>query len=134
MNKHFTPLVAEDETVWFTHKNKNITALMYALITHANRKRGAWKGISIGRGEWVLSQKGFAEKFNVSISTLRYTLKQLEKMGLIKLETHEGFNGFTKVSILHYDDYVLSEKAEQGPEYRQYQEGMEIEDGEIIQF
>lgn len=139
MNKHFTSFLVDEieETTWYTHKNKNFTALMFVLILHANRKRGAWMGIDIKRGEWVFSQIRLSHDIGMTQSTLSYSLKQLEKMGLIKLETHEGKNGYTKVSILKYDDYVLTEKAEKSEEeqeYPQYQRGMELEEGQVYQF
>jgi len=107
-NGNFVPYSRESipETVWYTNRNKNITAVMFALLLDAKYKNGAWKGIKVNRGDIILSCSKYAERLGMSASTMAYTLEQLEKLGEIKVETKPGFYGYTKVSILKYDNYV----------------------------
>ena len=107
-NGNFVPYSRESipETTWYTNRNKNITAVMFALLLDAHYKKGAWYGIPLNRGDVLFSSKKYAERLGIPEKTLSYTLKQLEKLGEIKLESKSGFNGYTKVSILKYDNYV----------------------------
>lgn len=79
---------------------------MYTLILEAQYKKGAWHGVSVNRGDVVIGIKKFADRLNMAEKTLAYSLEQLAQLGEIKLETKTGFNGYTKVSILNYDNYV----------------------------
>ena len=103
------------ETTWYTNKNKTLSFLMFALITDAKYRNGAWHGIEVKRGDVVLGISHYANALGMDRSTLAYNLKELEKLGAIKLETKKGFNGYTRVSVLHYDDYVMKPSGKEKP-------------------
>lgn len=107
-NGNFVPYsrASIPDTTWFTNKNKTLSFLMFVLLLDAHYKKGAWYGIPINRGEVVFGCQRYAERLGMNEKTLIYSLKQLEKLGEIKVETKTGFNGYTKVSILKYDNYV----------------------------
>ena len=107
-NGNYVPFSREmpPDTTWYTNKNKTLGFVMFALILDAKYKNGAWNGVSVNRGDVVFGRGKYATKLGMNEKTLAYSLVQLEKLGEIKVETKPGWNGYTKVSILKYNDYV----------------------------
>lgn len=95
---------------WQWHDNPIMVSLFVHLLLLANYEDKEWHGIIIQRGQLVTGRKALAHIVGVSEQQVRTCLARLEETGEIALEST---NKFTIVTILKYDSYQQSLKAEQ---------------------
>ncbi len=86
---------------WYTESN---TFRLYVhFLLKVNFKQKCWRGIDINIGEFVTSLDKLHSELNMSIQTIRTSLKRLEKSGYIKVKTT---NRYTLIKLMDSDVYT----------------------------
>ena len=88
------------EWEWYTDPN-TMRVFIHCLIK-ANWRQKEWKGITIERGSFITSGDKLSDQLNLSRKQILTSLKKLKKTGEISTK---GYNKFTLISIVKYDDY-----------------------------
>lgn len=99
---------------WFADAD-TLKLFLYLLLT-ANYEEKKWKGITIQRGQVVISTEDLAQRLKSTRQKIRTQLKRLETSGTIALQ---ATNKFTLVTICNYDNYQESSTAEQPTDNQQ---------------
>lgn len=100
---------------WFSGENM-LKAWIWLLLS-ANYEDKRWNGITIRRGQMVLSLSRMADSLGISVQQARTILMRLKSTGEI---TSESTNRYTIVTISKYDTYQESDKV--GVEFEQQAE------------
>ena len=95
-----------DEWEWFG--DSDMVKLFIFLLIRANYEEKSWRGITIGRGQFVTSFAGLSEAANM---TMQKTRTCIDKLKSTKEITCRATNRFTIITICNYDNYQ-SEKEE----------------------
>jgi len=85
---------------WEWYQDSNTFRLYIHLLLHANYTDKKFRGTLVRRGEFITSQKGLADKLNLSIQNIRTALKKLKTSGYI---TVNPTGKYTHVTLLEYD-------------------------------
>jgi len=94
---------------WEWYTDSNTMRLFIHCLIKANWKDKDWRGIVIKRGSFVTSQEGISNELDLSRKQIITSLKKLKKTGEI---VTKGYNKFTLVTIVKYDDYQKMIKQE----------------------
>lgn len=87
---------------WEWYADSNTMRLFIHCLIKANWREKQWKGITIERGSFVTSGDNLSHQLNLSRKQILTSLKKLKKTGEISTK---GYNKFTLVTIVKYDDY-----------------------------
>ncbi|MFV1449128.1 helix-turn-helix domain-containing protein [Maribacter sp. HS] len=85
---------------WEWYQDSNTFRLYIHLILHANYTDKKFRGTLVRRGEFITSQKGLADKLNLSIQNIRTALKKLKTSGYI---TVKPTGKYTHITLVEYD-------------------------------
>jgi len=94
---------------WGWKKSPNHLAVFIDLILEANHEDGECMGIKIPRGALTTSIKAISERSGVSEMRVRTILNQLKLTNELTIKTTTKF---TMISISKWDDYQLTNKAD----------------------
>ncbi len=92
---------------WEWYSDKNVCRVFFHLIFTANYKDLSFKGLTIKRGQKVVSLKNLANEINISVQQLRTTLTKLKSTNEI---TSKSTNGYTIITLENYELYQGQEK------------------------
>lgn len=101
MSKSFITLNRQIlEWEWYT--DANTMRLFIHCLLKANWKDKNWKGKLVKRGTFITSQEKLSEQLNLSRRQIQISFQKLaETKEIVK----EGYNKYTLVTIVKYDDY-----------------------------
>lgn len=89
---------------WFD-KSEMVHLWLYLLLT-ANIKPKKWHGMTIERGQVVVSVKGISEHLRLSVWQVRNGLERLKETGEITTETTNKYTVVTICNYCGYQDYI----------------------------
>ena len=89
-----------DEWEWFT--DSDMVKMFILLLIRANFEEKNWRGITIGRGQFVTSFAGLSETANM---TMQKTRTCIDKLKSTKEITCRATNRFTIITLCNYDNY-----------------------------
>ena len=89
-------------TKWGWYKNSATKDLFLHLIITANYEDCEFEGITVHRGQVVISYPSLKESTGLSIQNLRTAMRHLKETGEI---TTERFSKFNLVTITNYEKY-----------------------------
>jgi len=92
---------------WFDEPEM-VHAWLYILLT-ANTEEKKWKGITVQRGQLVITVAGLAARLGISVKKMRIILDRLISTGELGKETA---NKYTILTICKYDVYQANETPE----------------------
>lgn len=89
---------------WFD-KSEMVHLWLYLLLT-ANIKPKKWHGMTIERGQVVVSVKGISEHLRLSVWQVRNGLERLKETGEITTKTTNKYTVVTICNYCGYQDYI----------------------------
>lgn len=87
---------------WEWADDPNMMALWFRLLLEANYQPKKWHGITVERGQLILSLSSLSARSGISTRTLRTCLERLVEGEQI---TKQTTNKFTIITICNYDSY-----------------------------
>lgn len=91
---------------WEWYTDSNMVHLFIHLLLKANHEPGNWRGVYVKRGQVITGRKKLSQETGISERTIRTCLNRLKSTSEL---TTEPTNGYTIITISHYDSYQLSE-------------------------
>ena len=88
--------------LWEWYHNNNTKVVFLHLLLTANFKDKRWQGITIKRGQLVISKAKLGQKLGLSIQQIKTAFSNLRTTGEI---TNKATNKYTIVTICKYDTY-----------------------------
>ena len=97
---------------WEWYGDKNTKVLFIHLLLKANYQEKSWKGIKIGRGQFITSLKHLADDVGLTIQEVRTSLKKLKSTKDITIKTT---NKYSLITIENFDKYqsIVKENSNQ---------------------
>lgn len=87
---------------WEWYGDKNTKVLFIHLLLKANYQEKGWKGIKIGRGQFITSLKHLSDDVGLTIQEVRTSLKKLKSTKDITIKTT---NKYSIITIENFDKY-----------------------------
>lgn len=92
---------------WEWYNDANTMRLFIHLLLTANWQDKSWKGISVKRGQRVVSIDHLAKELELSAKQIRVALVKLNRTNEV---ASKGASSYTLITLLNYDSYQDSEK------------------------
>ena len=87
---------------WEWYGDKNTKVLFIHLLLKANYQEKSWKGIRIGRGQFITSVKHLSDDVGLTTQEVRTSLKKLKSTKDITIKTT---NKYSIITIENFDKY-----------------------------
>lgn len=87
---------------WEWYKDGNTMRVFIHLLISANHKPGRWKGIEIGRGQFLTGRKSLALDLDLTEQEIRTAINKLKSTNEI---TSESTSTYTLITLQNYDTY-----------------------------
>ncbi len=89
-------------TEWEWYSDPNVARLFLHLILMANYRDGNWQGITIRRGQWVVSREKLSQQLGLTVRQIRRAESKLVASESLVVK---GATKFTIYTIVKYEDY-----------------------------
>ena len=90
---------------WEWYTDSNTFRLFIHCLIKANWRQKDWRGITIPRGSFITSQDNLSNELGL---TRRQIITSLTKLTKTKEIIKKGYNKYTLVTVVKYDDYQKS--------------------------
>ena len=97
---------------WEWYGDKNTKVLFIHLLLKANYQEKSWKGIKVGREQFITSVKHLSDEISMTIQEVRTALKKLKSTKDITIKTT---NKYSIITIENFEKYqsVSKESSDQ---------------------
>ena len=101
---------------WEWYKDEHTKNFFFHCILKANWKECKFKGIIIGRGQFVASLPVLSDELYLTVNEIRTAIKHLKSTGEITVKSYPKFSIFT---VVNYDLYQCESQTESQANHRQ---------------
>ena len=93
--------------LWEWYRDSCVKDTFLHLLLTANYENRKWMGITIKRGQVVISYKSLADDLGFTVQQVRTAIKKLKKTGEV---TSKSTNKYTVVTLVNYETYQLNDE------------------------
>lgn len=90
---------------WKWYKNHNTKIVFIHCLLKANWKNGTFEDVDVQRGSFITSLPKLAEELNMSVQSIRTSIKHLKSTGEITVKT---FPKFSMITVNNYNEFQMN--------------------------